>query len=91
MTNLTNLKTALEINLEIELEAWTNGEKSWNINNQFDETILEKAIAAIQVCDFDKVCAGLGDFVDPAKMSVMAWANELADFDAPELDSAWID
>lgn len=47
--NVSNLKTAVEIKIEIELAAWANGEKKVNVFNQFDESVLESAKEAISV------------------------------------------
>lgn len=92
--NLTNLKLATEIKLHIELEAWLNCEKKWNVSNQFDEVVLESALE-----DYDTKFDSLvdkwqkeGSTVETMQtIAVMDWAFNLSEFEPQEIDSAWVD
>lgn len=88
--NVTNLKTAVEIKIEIELAAWANGEKKINVSNQFDESVLESAKEAISV---EAIAAIVAKYpgANFEGFSVMTWAHELSAFKAPEIDRAWFD
>lgn len=86
----TNLKTSIQIKMEIELEAWRNGEKQWNVSNQFSESVLESALENFHNIDalieqWEKQGTNL------QAVSVMDWAYALSEFQPSDLDSAWID
>jgi len=86
--NLTNLKATVSIKLELELEAWQNGERRWTVVNQFDQTVLKSALANID--NIEAAAEGLTPEQCNA-MSTMTWAHRLADYTPPEMDRAWID
>lgn len=92
--SIANLKLATEIKLQIELEAWKNGEKKWNVSNQFNESVLESALKNFDTA-FDSLVEKWqkeGSTVETMQtIGVMDWAHCLAEFEAPEIDSAWID
>ena len=86
----TNLKTRIQIQMEIELEAWRSGERHWNVSNQFNESVLESALDNFSnidsvVCDWEKSGTDLN------VVSVMDWAYAISDFQPSGLDSEWID
>ena len=93
--SIVNLKLATEIKLQIELEAWKNGEKKWNVSNQFNESVLESALENFSAAFDAKVEEWLKDGSSTPEslqtIGVMDWAHCLAEFEAPEIDSAWID
>ena len=92
--NITNLKLATEIKLQIELEAWQNGDKKWNVSNQFNESVLESALENFSEA-FDALVDKWrkeGSTVETMQtIGVMDWAFCLSEFEPPEMDSAWID
>jgi len=92
--SIVNLKLAVETKLHIELEAWLNCEKKWNVSNQFDEIVLESALENFDTA-FDSLAEKWqkeGSTVETMQsISVMDWAHCLSEFEAPEIDSVWID
>ncbi len=84
--NLTNYKITAQIMIELELEAWKKGDKKWTVSNQFDESVLESALENI-----DKGIEDAFKYFNGRTLPIMALAHRLADFEAPEIDSAWID
>lgn len=92
--NITNLKLATEIKLQIELEAWKNGEKKWNVSNQFNESVLESALENYSEA-FDALLEKWqkeGSTVETMQtIEVMDWAHYLSEFEAPEMDAGWVD
>lgn len=92
--SIVNIKLATEIKLQIELEAWKNGEKKWNVSNQFNESVLESALKNFDTA-FDSLVEKWqkeGSTVETMQtIGVMDWAHALSEFQAPEIDSAWID
>lgn len=92
--NITNLKLATEIKLQIELEAWKNGEKKWNVSNQFNESVLESALENYSEA-FDALLEKWqkeGSTVETMQtIEVMDWAHCLSEFEAPEMDAGWVD
>jgi len=92
--SIVNLKLAVETKLQIELEAWQNGDKKWNVSNQFNESVLESALE-----NFDTAFDALvdkwqkeGSTVETMQtIAVMDWAFNLSEFQPSEIDSAWID
>lgn len=92
--SIVNLKLAVETKLHIELEAWLKCEKQWNVSNQFDEIVLESALENFDTA-FDALIEKWqkeGSTVETMQtISVMDWAHCLSEFQAPEMDSAWID
>ena len=85
--SITNFKTATEIKLQIELEKWQNGEIQWCMNNQHDQYVIESALGNIESMPDDKWEWWIGAL----HSSIMDIAHDLSSFDAPEIDSAWID
>lgn len=88
--SITNLKTSVQIKMEIELEAWQKGEKQWNVSNQFNESILESALENFSSFDtlveqWQKEGVSLQD------VGVMDWAFALSEFQPSGLDNEWID
>lgn len=92
--SIVNLKLAVETKLHIELEAWLKCEKHWNVSNQFDEIVLESALENFDTA-FDALVEKWqkeGSTVETMQtIGVMDWAHCLSEFQAPEMDSAWID
>ena len=93
--SIVNLKLATEIKLQIELEAWQNGDKKWNVSNQFNESVLESALENYSEAFDALVDKWLKDGSSTPEslqtIGVMDWAHNLAEFEAPEIDRAWID
>lgn len=93
--NITNLKLATEIKLQIELEAWQNGDKKWNVSNQFNESVLQSALENFDTAFDALVDKWLNDGSSTVEtmqtISVMDWAFSLSEFQPDEIDSAWID
>ena len=92
--SIVNLKLAVETKLHIELEAWLKCEKKWNVSNQFDEIVLESALENFSE-NFDLLVDKWqkeGDTVKTMQtVGVMDWARFLSEFEAPEMDSVWVD
>jgi len=84
--NATNYKVQAETMMQIELEAWANGEKTWTVSNQFDESVLESAIA-----NMDRMNDAQWAWWANSDANIMSLAHELSQFDAPEIDAVWID
>lgn len=83
--SLTNFKTAMFATLIAELEAWQNGEKQWNVANQFDETVLESAIE-----NFDNLPEEKWQwFANADYVTVMSIAHEISTFEVEPLADAW--
>lgn len=93
--NITNLKLATEIKLQIELDAWRNGEKKWNVSNQFSESVLESALEnyneAFDVLVDKWLNDGSSTIESLYTIGVMDWAHCLSEFQAPEMDPEWVD
>ena len=87
MNNETNFKTVVETLIEIELAAWTNGDKKFNVSNQFDESILESALEAV---NNEKVVAECYKIYNGLNVPTMDIAHFLSTFNAPEISGAWI-
>jgi len=85
---MINFKTVIQTKIEIELEAWKNGEKKFNVNNQFDESVLESALENI---NNDDVLKETYKMYNGLNVPVMDIAHFLSAFEAPEISSAWID
>ena len=92
--SIINLKLAVETKLHIELEAWLECVKVWNVSNQFDEAVLELSLENFDTA-FDSLVEKWqkeGSTVETMRtIGVMDWAHCLSEFEAPEIDSAWID
>ena len=92
--SITNLKLAVEIKLQIELQAWKNGDKKWNVSNQFNESVLESTLENFSEA-FDVLVEKWqkeGSTVETMQtIAVMDWAFCLSEFQPSEIDSAWID
>lgn len=71
--------------LTTELDAWKNGDKTWNVNNQFNESILESALESLNDISAARAFRLYGN----GNYGVMDIANFIATFAAPELESAW--
>lgn len=84
--SLVNFKSRVHGMMLIELEAWQKCEKDWNMGNQFDESVLESALQ-----NFDKMSDEDWSWWKNADQDIMGIAHALSAFEAPELDSAWID
>jgi hypothetical protein len=92
--SITNLKLATEVKLQIELETWQNGDKKWNVSNQFNESVLKSALENFSEAFDALVDKWLkeGSTVETMQtIGVMDWAHCLSEFQAPEIDSAWVD
>ncbi|MNQ54049.1 hypothetical protein D3C85_681050 [compost metagenome] len=88
--NHTNLKTSIQIKMEIELEQWKAGEKVWNVHNQHHEYILESALENFHhienlMTEWEKQGTNIGS------VSAMDWAFALSEFQPSGLDSEWVD
>lgn len=84
---MQNLKTRIQILLEIRLEEMQSGAVRLNVSNQFDETVIESALA-----NFDNFEA-LAEVLDTANLDAitpMSWAHNLSAFQPAELSAAWI-
>lgn len=92
--SIVNLKLVVETKLQIELEAWQNGEKKWNVSNQFNESVLESALENFSQA-FDSLVEKWrkeGSATETMQtIGVMDWAHRLSDFEAPEIDNSWVD
>lgn len=93
--SIVNLKLATEIKLQIELEAWQNGDKKWNVSNQFNESVLESALENYSEAFDALVDKWLKDGSSTPEslqtIGIMDWAHCLSEFEAPEIDSVWVD
>jgi hypothetical protein len=85
--NVTNFKTQTEIKMQIELDAWKAGEKKWGMASQFDESILESAMKNIDMMADEQWEWWMNA---QAGQNVMAIAHALSQFEAPEIDGAWV-
>ena len=84
---MINFKTVIETKIEIELAAWENGEKNFNVSNQFDESVLESALENI---NNDAVMAETYKMYNGLNVPIMDIAHFLSAFKAPEIAGAWI-
>ncbi len=75
----------LKASLESRIEAWNNGDIRWNVSNQFEETVLESALEQVNEETLSKVNEIYND-----QASIVDIAHFLSSFEAPEIDSAWI-
>lgn len=75
----------IKAKLLAELDAWKNGEREWNVANQFDETVLENAIE-----NFDDAIEAVAEDFPLDNMTAIEVAHLLSDFEAPEIDGAWV-
>lgn len=82
--SITNFKLQTELLIELELESWANGEKSFNMGNQLDESILESAMENI-----DNMPNNKWEWFMNASCSLMTIAHELSKFETPEISEAW--
>lgn len=93
--SIINLKLDTEIKLQIELEAWRNGDRRWNVSNQFNESVLESAVENFDAAFDTQVHKWLKDGSSTPEslqtIAVMDWAFCLSEFQPSEIDSAWID
>lgn len=82
---IDNFKKETASKIEAEIKAWKNGDKNWNVNNQFDETTLESALEALN----DVSAARAFRIYGNGNYRIMDIAFFLSTFEAPELDAAW--
>jgi len=72
--------------LASELVDWKLGRKQFTVANQFDEHIIETALA-----NFHRVTLADCEEWKKSNISIMDIAHSLSNFEAPELESAWVD
>ena len=85
-TSVTNYKLSAEIMLQVELDAWRNGEKQWNVSNQHDEYVIESALD-----NLDSLNDSEWEWWANSNADIMSLAHALSAYQGPELDRAWID
>ena len=85
--DVTNFRKRSVKLMEVELQEWKAGDKNWNVNNQFNETVLESALESITDENAEKAFAIFGD----KKVHAMDLAHFFSAFEAPEMDRAWTD
>lgn len=90
MINVTNLKTRIQVLFEIELEAWENGEREWNVGNQHDTYTIESALEGLENGKLEAFVERFPS-MNVDGMTVMGWAHSLAEHKTPELDPIWYD
>lgn len=89
--SLINLKLAVEIKLQIELEAWQTGQRKWNVSNQFNESVLESALEVFEDAFMTLAEKWQKEGANLDGIGVMDWAYALSEFQPTEIDSVWID
>ncbi len=85
--NITNFKTQTQTLIEIELAAWSSGEKTFNVGNQFDESILE---SAFENTNIDNAIKAAFEMFSDSNADIMSVAHYLSTFHTPEISDAWI-
>lgn len=85
--NNTNFKTQTQTLIQIELDAWSTGEKTFNMSNQFDESILE---SALENTDNESAMSEAFEMYSNGNYCTMTIAHFLSAFEAPEIAGAWI-
>lgn len=90
MPSVATLKASIEVSLKEELNLWETGQRRWNVSNQHDRYVLKSAIETLSDDVVVKLVEKRGT-IDFSRYSVMDLAHSLSEFEAPEIDSAWID
>ncbi len=88
--NITNLKTRITVLMEVELEAYLNGEREFRVFDQHTPCVIESALEQIQEGAFETWVEKNPD-ANLEAISVRDWATLLSAWEAPELDSCWTD
>ncbi len=83
---LVNFKETSKALIEAELEAWRQGERLWNVSNQFNETILNDALKHL-----DRKIQNAYNHFSGCCPPAMELARYLSEFKAPEIDRIWVD
>lgn len=75
--SITNLKLKVEILMQDRMDKIRDGEIRLNVSNQFDEVVLEEALA--NMGDFEALAARwISEGVAVDSVDAMAWAHQLA-------------
>lgn len=78
--SLVNVKTVVQVMLEIELEAIENGVRKLGFGNQFDETVIESAIENLK--DYDLTVEDA--IMISNEKNIMCIAHNFSTFEYPD-------
>lgn len=79
----------VKANLKAEKAKYASGEIKWNVSNQFNESVIDSALAVVEALPAKEILDKVAD-ISP-NITPMDLARLLSTFDEPEIDSAWID